>query len=148
MLRLAVAIAALTVPSAAFAGWGGAEWGMSREDVASVRGQAPERDGDVDRYRGTVGSYAVGLIYKFDGTGLIQIEVSPQNTGNCLPFMNAVRETYGAPFLTSDSEFISAEKWQDVANGNLVNLFSLKADEITSCHVLYEPLKTPNSGGF
>ncbi len=122
---------------------------MSREDVASVRGETPvSKDGEFDRYEGVVGAFAVELSYKFDRTGLIGIAIHPEDAAECRRFGTAIRETYGTPFLKDDGRYVAAEKWHDEGNGNLVHLFSLKVDEAVSCHVLYEPMKKPNAGGF
>ncbi|WP_413876479.1 hypothetical protein [Albidovulum sp.] len=139
----------LLAPSPVFAGWGHAEWGMSREQITSVRGETPvTQNGEFDSYEGSVGAFAVELSYKFNGSGLIGIEINPKDATECGRFETAIREIYGAPFLKDDGRYVAAEKWHDDGNGNLVSLFSLKADETVSCHVMYEPLHLPNSGGF
>lgn len=144
-----LAAAVLLAPSPVFAGWGGAEWGMSREEVASVRGEQPvAQDGEFDRYMGTVGPFAVGFTYKFGAAGLVGIVIYPTETAECWRFEDAVRETYGEPFSKKAGRYVASEKWRDEATGNLVDLFEMKSDGKTSCHVMYEPLQQPNAGGF
>ena len=98
MRALFIVAAVLLTPSPVFAGWGGTEWGMSREEVASVRGETPvSKDGEFDRYEGIVGAFAVELSYKFDRTGLIGIAIHPEDAAECRRFGTAIRETYGLP---------------------------------------------------
>lgn len=76
------------------------------------------------------------------------IVIYPTKTAECWGFEDAVRETYGEPFSKKAGRFVASEKWRDEATGNLVDLFEMKADGKTSCHVMYEPLQQPNAGGF
>jgi hypothetical protein len=146
MLKSLPAILILaTIPLPAVAGWAGAEWGMSREQVAAVRGERPlETSDEGDVYTGAVGKFSVRISYKFESDVLTLIQVSPPEVADCPSFKNAVRDTYAAPFSDDKSEFIEAAKWSDEANGNIVTLF----DMTTLCGVMYEPAKSPNSGGF
>lgn len=145
MLKPVPVILMFAVPVPAFAGWAGAEWGMDRGQVAAVRGERPRETSDKgDVYPGAVGNFSVRITYQFESDGLRLIEVAPSEATDCPAFMNAVRETYAAPFSDNKSEFVTATKWSDETNGNLVTLFSMT----TFCGVMYEPVPKPNTGGF
>lgn len=147
--KVLLVVATFLAPTPLLAGWGGAEWGMSRDDVALVRNEPPvAQDGEFDRYMGSVGVFAVGFAYKFGAAGLEGITIYPIDSAECSQFENAIRETYGEPFLKTAGRYVAAEKWRDEATGNLVDLFEFEIDGKISCHVMYEPLKQPNSGGF
>lgn len=142
--------AVLVAPSPVFAGWGGAEWDMSREEVAAFRGEKPSaRHEDYDQYQGQVAGLDVRLNYSFTDEGLTMISISGNDTTRCHELANVVRDTYGEPFDVSDSDFLSFTRWSDEKNGNIVKLFLTKVDsKPIDCTVAYEPLQQPNAGGF
>lgn len=81
---------------------------------------------------------------------MINVEVVGRFATLILPEGSSRLATATLWFLrrTTAGRFVASEKWRDEATGNLVDLFEMKADGKTSCHVMYEPLQQSNAGGF
>lgn len=146
MLKQFMVVAIVLFPGASFAGWGGAEWGMSQSDVESRLEAKEVRSGDDYTVRSsTVAGYSVEVTYQFGERGLSLIAIIPVDSDDCTEFYYDVRRTYGAPIESDeDGEFSKSANWRDVENDNDVML----ADMLTFCVVKYTPIPTTNSGGF
>lgn len=146
MLKQFMVVAIVLFPGTGFAGWGGAEWGMSRSsvegllDTKEIRGKD-----DYFVHASTVSGYSVEVTYQFGERGLNLIAIIPVDSDDCTEFYYDVRRTYGAPIESDeDGEFSKSANWRDDENDNDVVL----ADMLTFCVVKYTPIPTTNSGGF
>lgn len=114
------------------AGWGGAEWNMSPEQVAtSTGGQAPLSSGKrVDRLDGrkigNVGEHVMAgakfrTVYYYDDLELAQITFSGRPR-DCSTIAQSLVEQYGEPDAMTDQLILRTVTWHDPPNGNHLTL--------------------------
>lgn len=141
--------AALLWPGAAAAGWRGAEWGMSPEQVAAATpvgvapiGKPPKPDKE-GKFTGNAGRFEAGgfkftTAFTFDDKGLASVGLTPTRAKACQAFAKATLAERGQPLRVSDQTLLMLLIWHEADAGNRVRLLLPGAG--AGCTLYYERL--------
>jgi len=149
MVRWTVAILApmLFWPGSATAGWRGAEWGMTPEQVAMTLPEAAQNKGAFsDRIEGktigNVGRYVwdkdvFQSVFYFDAAGLASVALTPSRQSACKSLATKLLETHGEPLRVSDQAILKLVIWHDPKAASRVRLLLMGEG---GCTLYYERL--------
>jgi hypothetical protein len=150
IIRMLAVLAVLPLAAPAYAGWRGAEWGMTAEQVRdAMNGEAPlkksPRD-DTEAKVANVGEYVweknrFRSLYYYDTDGLLSVTLNwkarPKEE-QCRALLEHLVATYGQPLRVSDQMLFKNIIWHDRNQQNRVRLMvSLPAG---ICTLYYERL--------
>lgn len=129
---LLLALIAINLSSPLWAGWNGAEWNMTAEQVAEATdGLAPQSSGKrkdkLDgRLVGNVGEQKLGkakfrAVYYYDNAGLAQITLN-RRSGSCEGVLRALTDQFGEPTTMQDQVVLRTLTWLKPREENRVTL--------------------------
>ncbi len=129
---LLLALIAINLSSPLSAGWNGAEWNMTAEQVAeATEGLAPQSSGKrkdkLDgRLVGNVGEQTLGkakfrAVYYYDDVGLAQITLN-RRSGSCEGVLRALTDQFGEPTEMQDQLILRTLTWLKPQEENRVTM--------------------------
>lgn len=131
LLGTALMLLGGSIPTHALAGWNGAEWGMTPQQVESatsgfarmIRSELPQEGADLrvanqGEFSNEVSDFRVR--YYFSSEGLAQIELVPQFS-DCQQVFSQFVAAFGAP-ETQEQVILRIHRWYDEENDNLIGL--------------------------
>lgn len=144
---MCAAAAVLLWPSVAAAGWRGAEWDMTPEQVAAATsGEAAlvaKRRKSMEKTIGNRGTYVdrgtkFQTTYYFDQRGLAMIGLEPPRKFNCASLAEPLVAAYGDPVVFSDQVILRLVIWHDAKAATRIRLLVSAGAGI--CTLYYERL--------
>lgn len=153
--RIMAAVALLLAAPAAHAGWRGAEWNMTPQQVTdAMKGEAPltraERKGKADENSsGNAGKHVQDgetfeVNYYYDAKGLRSVfldlaEKKPKaRSAKCAAFLQRLIAAHGQPLRESDQIIMRLLIWHDKPNQNRMRLVLSEGGQ--ACGLFYERL--------
>lgn len=147
-MSLILAAAALW-PGAAMAGWRGAEWGMTPEQVAAAtpaglaplrKSSTPSKEGKFTNNAGVFesGQFSFTTAFTYDAKGLASIGLTPTRAKACQALAKATLAERGKPLRVSDQSILMLLIWHEPEASNRVRLLLLGGG--SGCTLYYERL--------
>ncbi len=146
LLAVAVTLASVIAPNA-HAGWRGAEWGMTPEDVqTAMKGEAPLgeswKDDTEDKVR-NIGEYVweghkFRALYRYDAQGLSAVTLewkSKVREKDCQALLENVIAGSGPPLRVSDQVLFKNIIWHDKESQNRIRLMVSLPAGICALHM-------------
>lgn len=151
-LKASLAVLALLCAAPAHAGWRGAEWNTSPEQVAgAMKGEAPLTKAGANgkaaagRLAGNKSAFVwdgdkFDVDYFYDEAGLKSVTLEPKKASRkaCMTLVDRVIAERGQPLRMSDQTIIKLLIWHDKPAGNRIRLMLTGTGE--ACWLHYERL--------